>query len=175
MLDLSIVEGRDRAEVGPAPVAGPDDVALVLHTSGTTARPKQVPLTPREPLPLGPQRARRRCELEPADRCLNVMPLFHIHGLVAALCAILAAGASVVCTPGFDPRRFAAWTAEHEPTWYTAVPTIHQAVLAVEWPAPVRARGAVPVRALLVGGAADDGAGRPRGPASAARSSRPTA
>src|SRR5215510_9576394 len=69
-------------------------------------------------------------ELTSDDRCLNVMPLFHIHGLIAAVLASLTAGASVVCTPGFDIERFFGWLETGAPTWYTAVPTIHQAILA---------------------------------------------
>ena len=67
--------------------------------------------------------------LTPADRCLNVMPLFHIHGLIAAVSASLAAGASVACAPGFDALKFFSQMAEIKPTWYTAVPTMHQAIL----------------------------------------------
>ncbi len=58
------------------------------------------------------------------------MPLFHIHGLMAAVLATLAAGASVICTPGFNALRFFAWLDELQPSWYTAVPTMHQAILA---------------------------------------------
>src|SRR5262249_27764754 len=68
--------------------------------------------------------------LGPDDRCLNVMPLFHIHGLVAALLASLAGGASVGCTPGFHQLRFFEWLDEPGPTWYTAVPPPHAAVAA---------------------------------------------
>ena len=68
--------------------------------------------------------------LTPADRCLNVMPLFHIHGLVAAVSASLAAGGSIWCAPGFDALRFFGWLDAAAPTWYTAVPTMHQAILA---------------------------------------------
>jgi acyl-CoA synthetase (AMP-forming)/AMP-acid ligase II len=57
------------------------------------------------------------------------MPLFHIHGLVGALVASLAGGSSIVCTPGFSERVFFDWVADFEPTWYTAVPTIHQSVV----------------------------------------------
>src|SRR5271163_1935226 len=64
------------------------------------------------------------------DRCLNIMPLFHIHGLVGAVLSSLAAGGSVVCTPGFCAPQFFAWLDEFQPTWYTAVPTMHQAILA---------------------------------------------
>ncbi len=109
--------------------AGADDAALVLHTSGTTARPKQVPLTHRN-LVASAQGIRATLGLTPADRCLNVMPLYHIHGLMAAILASMAAGASVVCTPGFYAPEFFAWVAAFNPTWYTAVPTMHQALLA---------------------------------------------
>jgi acyl-CoA synthetase (AMP-forming)/AMP-acid ligase II len=58
------------------------------------------------------------------------MPLFHIHGLIAAVLSSLAAGGSVFCTPGFNALRFFQWLGEAKPTWYTAVPTMHQAILA---------------------------------------------
>ena len=116
----------------PAPAtpvyAQPDDVALVLHTSGTTARPKIVPLLQRN-LVVSTGNIMESLALTPEDRCLNVMPLFHIHGLMAALLASLGAGASVVTSPGFDAFRFFGWLEETTPTWYTAVPTMHQLVL----------------------------------------------
>ncbi|MEM8789937.1 MAG: AMP-binding protein, partial [Pseudomonadota bacterium] len=68
--------------------------------------------------------------LSTADRCLNVMPLFHIHGLIAAVLSSLAAGATITCTPGFDALKFLGWLRDIRPTWYTAVPTMHQAILA---------------------------------------------
>ena len=107
---------------------GPDDVALILHTSGTTSRPKIVPLTQAN-LAASARHIGLTLSLTPADRCLNIMPLFHIHGLVAALTSSLAAGASVWCAPGFDALRFFNWIEEARPTWYTAVPTMHQAIL----------------------------------------------
>lgn len=109
--------------------AEPDDAALVLHTSGTTARPKLVPLTHRN-VCASARNVQRTLALTPADRCLNVMPLFHIHGLIAGLLASLRAGGSVFCAPGFNALRFFAWLEQARPTWYTAVPTMHQAVLA---------------------------------------------
>ncbi len=57
------------------------------------------------------------------------MPLFHIHGLMAGVLAPLSAGGRVFCTPGFNALRFFAWMDEAKPTWYTAVPTMHQAIL----------------------------------------------
>jgi len=106
-----------------------DDIALLLHTSGTTARPKLVPLTQHNLL-CSARNIGATLALSPADRCLNLMPLFHIHGLVAALLASLAAGGSIICTPGFDAAHFFPWLQEQQPTWYTAVPTMHQALLA---------------------------------------------
>ena len=110
-------------------VVNPQDVALVLHTSGTTARPKIVPLT-HSNLCSSARLVRDTLHLTQDDRCLNVMPLFHIHGLIAALLASLAAGGSVVCTPGFNAPTIFDWLQSFEPTWYTAVPTMHQAILA---------------------------------------------
>ena len=107
---------------------GPDDVALILHTSGTTSRPKIVPLL-QSNVAASAEHIRASLDLTPADRCMNVMPLFHIHGLLAAVSASLAAGASVWCTPGFNALQFFGWMRAATPTWYTAVPTMHQAIL----------------------------------------------
>ena len=123
---------RPEAPLAGTPAQGgaaqPDDIALVLHTSGTTSRPKIVPLSQRNvtasAIHIGATLA-----LTPDDVCLNIMPLFHIHGLIAAVASSLGAGASVCCTPGFNAFRFFAWFDEARPTWYTAVPTMHQALL----------------------------------------------
>ena len=104
------------------------DTALILHTSGTTARPKIVPLTHRQ-LAASAQNVCNTLGLQSNDRCLNVMPFFHIHGLVAALLASLNAGGSVVCTPGFHQLQLFDWLRNHQPTWITAVPTMLQAAL----------------------------------------------
>jgi len=118
--------GAPAAGRGPA---GAGDVALILHTSGTTSRPKIVPLTHAN-LHASARNIAATLRLAPDDRHMNVMPLFHIHGLVAGLLAPFSAGSSVVCTPGFNALKFFAWLAECRPTWMTAVPTMHQAVLA---------------------------------------------
>lgn len=119
------------ADVGEQAVAPrpPDAVALILHTSGTTSRPKMVPLSQAN-LCASARSIAATLRLAPGDRCLNIMPLFHIHGLMAPVLASLAAGAEVVCTPGFDALRFFAWLDDTKPTWYSAVPTMHQAILA---------------------------------------------
>lgn len=108
--------------------AGAEDVALVLHTSGTTSRPKIVPLR-HVNITASAYHIVETLRLTERDVCLNIMPLFHIHGLMAATLASLAAGGAVCCTPGFNAFRFFSWTAEVRPTWYTAVPTMHQAIL----------------------------------------------
>ena len=107
----------------------PEDIALILHTSGTTSRPKIVPLTQANVF-ASAGNIRASLALTPSDRCLSVMPLFHIHGLIAAVASTLAAGAQISCTPGFNALRFFAHLEEVAPTWYTAVPTMHQAILA---------------------------------------------
>jgi len=114
------------ARGGPA---GPEDTALVLHTSGTTSRPKIVPLLQRNVL-ASAAHIGSTLSLTANDVCLNIMPLFHIHGLIAATLSSIAAGAQVCCTPGFNALKFFAWFSEVQPTWYTAVPTMHQAILA---------------------------------------------
>jgi acyl-CoA synthetase (AMP-forming)/AMP-acid ligase II len=108
--------------------AADDDIALVLHTSGTTARPKMVPLTQAN-LVASARHIGAALALSPADRCLNIMPLFHIHGLIGCVTASLAAGGSIFCTPGFNALKFFAWLTEAAATWYSAVPTMHQAIL----------------------------------------------
>jgi acyl-CoA synthetase (AMP-forming)/AMP-acid ligase II len=105
-----------------------DDIALVLHTSGTTSRPKIVPLSHAN-VCASAANIQTTLSLESSDVCLNVMPLFHIHGLMAAVLATLGKGASVFATPGFDALKFFSLLDQAHPTWYTAVPTMHQALL----------------------------------------------
>jgi oxalate---CoA ligase len=107
----------------------PNDIALLLHTSGTTSQPKLVGLTHGQ-LCRSAENIARSLQLTPRDRCLNIMPLFHIHGIVAAILSTLSAGASVVCTSGLRGRLFSQWLQDFQPTWFTAVPTMHSAILA---------------------------------------------
>jgi len=108
--------------------ADPTHVALVLHTSGTTSRPKIVPLSHRN-LVTSARNVAETLQLDPNDRGLAIMPLFHIHGLIAALLAPLSAGGEVCCSPGFNVLKFYSWLEEVKPTWYTGVPTMHQTIL----------------------------------------------
>src|SRR6266496_1706369 len=123
-----------RAEPGQP---GGDDVALVLHTSGTTGRPKRVPLRHRN-LTASAANTAATYQLGPGDVSLCVMPLFHVHGLVASALSTLATGGTVVVPAPFSPLTFWPALREHRPTWYSALPTIHRMVLARArdgWPA----------------------------------------
>jgi acyl-CoA synthetase (AMP-forming)/AMP-acid ligase II len=122
-LDFGSMERRNNDAVSIG-----NDIALVLHTSGTTSRPKIVPLSQAN-LCASALNIQSALNLTSKDRCLNVMPLFHIHGLIAAVLSSLAAGASTTCTQGFNALKFFSWMQSSRPTWYTAVPTMHQAIL----------------------------------------------
>jgi acyl-CoA synthetase (AMP-forming)/AMP-acid ligase II len=122
------LSGERRGAAEKPGAAEPDDIALILHTSGTTSRPKIVPLTQAN-VAKSAENIAASLELSETDRALNVMPLFHIHGLIAGLLAPLSRGGSVFCAPGFDALKFFAAMEEARPTWYTAVPTMHQAIL----------------------------------------------
>ena len=125
-LDTTAAKTDSPAMAGPA---GPADVALVLHTSGTTSRPKIVPLSQAN-ITASACHIVATLALSAQDKCLNIMPLFHIHGLIAAVLSSLQGGGSVVCTPGFNALKVFGWLDEVRPTWFTAVPTMHQAILA---------------------------------------------
>ena len=119
------------APAAPAAQGGfsqPGDTGMVLHTSGTTSRPKIVPLSVAN-LVASAGNIGASLRLAPGDIGLNIMPLFHIHGLIAGVLAPLAAGTAVYCTPGFNALKFFQWMDDAAPTWYTAVPTMHQAIV----------------------------------------------
>jgi len=120
--------GKGRGATAKPGPAEPDDIALILHTSGTTSRPKIVPLSQTN-IATSADNIAAGLAFSESDRGLNVMPLFHIHGLIAGLLAPLSRGSSVFCTPGFNALKFFAAMEEAKPTWYTAVPTMHQAIL----------------------------------------------
>lgn len=124
---LALTRNGIRLAAGSVEASPADATALVLHTSGTTARPKIVPLTHAN-LTASARNVATTLSLSAADRCFNVMPLFHIHGLVAALLASLGTGGSIVCTSGFEAFVFFEQLKSSRPSWYTAVPTIHQLV-----------------------------------------------
>lgn len=119
--------GRTSGRTVQAP--GPDDVALILHSSGTTGRPKRAPLRHRN-LVASTDNIVSTYGLDPTDVALCVMPLFHVHGLVASVLATLASGGTVVVPPRFNPLSFRRLLQAHSVSWYTAVPSIHQLITA---------------------------------------------
>ena len=123
------VAGREQRRHTLHRFATPDDVALLIATGGTTSRSKIVPLTHAN-ICTAAHNMRIALALVERDRCLNVLPLFHTHALLTTFMVSLVAGASTVCAPGFDVHTFFTWLDEFRPSWYTAVPAIHQAILA---------------------------------------------
>ncbi|KAL2134101.1 hypothetical protein VTI74DRAFT_988 [Chaetomium olivicolor] len=114
----------------------PEDIALVLHTSGTTSRPKVVPLSHRN-LTRTMSNIQQTYQLTPSDRTMLVMPLFHVHGLLCGLLAPLLSGGSMVVPPKFSATDFWRDFIAHRANWYTAVPTIHQILLKNPAPNPL--------------------------------------
>jgi len=111
------------------PSSNPDDIALVLHTSGTTSRPKRAPLSHGN-LMASAYNVAVTYKLTSEDVSLCVMPLFHVHGLVASALATLLTGGTIVVVPRFNPLSFWSTVRDHRVSWYSAVPTIHQMLLA---------------------------------------------
>jgi oxalate---CoA ligase len=126
---LSEAGGAPQTAAAEGGMAEAGDIALILHTSGTTSRPKIVPLTQAN-VCASACNVRDTIQLTSGDCGLNIMPLFHIHGLIAGLLAPLSAGSQIFCTPGFNALKFFGWMQQAKPTWYTAVPTMHQTILA---------------------------------------------
>jgi acyl-CoA synthetase (AMP-forming)/AMP-acid ligase II len=125
---LAMESAAARIESRTAATPDGDDVALVLHTSGTTNRPKLVPLRHRN-LFASVDNIASTYKLAPSDVAFCVMPLFHIHGLMASTMATFRSGGTVVVPPKFDPLTFWPTLHDHRATWYSAVPTMHQMLL----------------------------------------------
>ena len=111
-----------------AQMPGPDDIALVLHTSGSTGRPKRVPIRHGN-VGASAQNIQKTYALAPNDVTMCVMPLFHVHGLVASVLSTLLSGGAVVVPTKFSPLSFWRFVRDSHATWYSAVPTIHQLLL----------------------------------------------
>jgi acyl-CoA synthetase (AMP-forming)/AMP-acid ligase II len=107
-----------------------DDDAMIMFTGGTTGMPKMVPWT-HDNIAHSVRAIIAGYGLGPRDATVAVMPLYHGHGLMAALLATLASGGTVLLP---ERGRFSAHTFWDGidavgATWYTAVPTIHQILL----------------------------------------------
>ena len=141
------LSGTSPGTLSGAPVATPalDETALVLHTSGSTGRPKRVPLSHAN-LSISAANVARGYALSPDDVAMCVMPLFHVHGLVASTLATLSTGGTVVVPTKFSPLSFWGVAQDVGATWYSAVPTIHQLLLARVKPGAPRPAGASKLR-----------------------------
>ena len=117
------LEGRGQPE-GPSP----DDIALFLHTSGTTSRPKGVPLSHAN-LATSLDNIVGTYGLSEEDRALMIMPLFHVHGLIGVLFSTFASGGTAIVPSRFSASAFWPVAQEHAATWYSGVPTMHQILL----------------------------------------------
>jgi len=124
---LNVASGAESSGYDHMEPAGRDSLALLLHTSATTGTARVVELTHANLAAMAGNTC-RILGLTAADRFLSMMPLFHLQGLLSSL-AQLTAGGSVVCTPAFDAGEFPSWLARYQPTWYTAGPTLHHAIL----------------------------------------------
>lgn len=129
-VSLSLTQNESKSESAAELVNDPSDVALFLHTSGTTSRPKGVPLTQHN-LAASVQNIKSVYRLTESDSTVIVLPLFHVHGLIAGLLSSLISGAAVALPAAgrFSASTFWADMMNYNATWYTAVPTIHQIIL----------------------------------------------
>jgi acyl-CoA synthetase (AMP-forming)/AMP-acid ligase II len=118
------ISGKGHSAEAPTP----DEVALVLHTSGSTRRPQLVPLRHRN-LTASTRNIATTYGLSRTDVALCAMPLFHVHGLVASTLSTFLAGGNVVVPAKFNPLSFWRGARDSHVSWYSAVPTIHQLLL----------------------------------------------
>ena len=121
---LLSVAGQPVTAEAPFTPGSAEDVALLLHTSGTTRRPKQVPLRQRNVM-ASVRAIAAHYVLTGHDISYCAMPLFHVHGLIASALAQLGAGGSVVTPRRLAPRRYWQQLTELGVTWVSASPTIH--------------------------------------------------
>jgi len=133
---VTLVDAQGPLPKGEPTGASEDQTALILHTSGTTGRPKAVPLSHKN-LVATMHNIQRTYKLTQEDKTYLVMPLFHVHGLMCGLLSSLLSGGTVVIPPRFSASAFWDEVTKSRPTWYTAVPTIHQIVLTLEQPSSI--------------------------------------
>jgi acyl-CoA synthetase (AMP-forming)/AMP-acid ligase II len=128
---LAVGELHDgAAEPDQAPLADPSALALLIYTSGTTGVPKGVMLDHAN-IDAMADMGRRALEVGPADRCLLILPLFHVNGIVVSTLIPLLAGASVAIADRFHPETFFDVVERERPTFFSAVPTIYSMLAAL--------------------------------------------
>ncbi|NDW06015.1 non-ribosomal peptide synthetase [Jiella pacifica] len=125
---FSLDGGNGPESADPIDAAGPSDASLILYTSGTTSHPKRVALSHAN-LIAGSGFAAKAMGLVPGELCLNVMPLYHAHGLTSTILASIVGGSAVICTGGFSADTVLPMMRRYRPSWFSAVPAMHQAVV----------------------------------------------
>ncbi|KAJ7827436.1 hypothetical protein B0H13DRAFT_1917599, partial [Mycena leptocephala] len=137
-LDCEVVFIEPRASVMGAAAQAPreqsrlhglQDRSLILHTSGTSGKKKVVPYTLLS-LIVGTCSVIESWDLRSKDINFNMMPLFHVGGIVRNLLAPIFSGGSSIMCEGFDPIAFWTLAERMQATWYYAAPTMHHAILA---------------------------------------------
>lgn len=121
---------KQASESDPTPQVDPSALALLIYTSGTTGVPKGVMLDHAN-LDAMAEMGRQALQITPADRCLLILPLFHVNGIVVSVLMPLLAGASVVIADRFDPRTLFDIIESERPTFFSAVPTIYNMLAAL--------------------------------------------
>jgi len=122
VFEIAATEGEPAAEMGRK-----IDAALLLFTSATTDSPKLVPLTWANLHSIASLDS-LALELTAQDRLLSLMPLFHLHGLAAALSQLFVGG-SVICVPKFEPASLTHWLSELRPSWLCSNPPMSRSIL----------------------------------------------
>ena len=122
-LKPTVVQNNHEAEF-----ATPSDISHILLTSGTTSRPKIVPISQKQSF-LSRQRNNEQLTITHTDRCLHILPYYHTAGIGAPLLSVLLAGGTVICTKDFIPSDFLSLLKTCRPTFYSAGPSVHQGIL----------------------------------------------
>ena len=106
-----------------------EDVAVILHSGGTTGTPKSIVLPNRCLIGITEQAKIGFETLTPGDTILTVLPLFHCFGLVVCLYSPLCIGVGAILVPTFDAKRFDKLLTKYKPTVLAGVPTLYEALL----------------------------------------------
>src|SRR6201993_1435634 len=131
---------------------GDDDVAVILHTSGTTGKPKGAMLTHGNLNRNCDVSVRTLAETGADDVVMGCLPLFHVFGLTCGLNATVLAGGMLTLIPRFDPRKALEVIERDAVTVFEGVPTMYSALLSVADEAKPGATSSL--RICISGGAA---------------------
>lgn len=120
--------GLDTLDIKEAEFALSTDTSHIFLTSGTTSRPKIVPVSQKQSF------FSRLVQIKPfsitsSDRCLHIVPYYHGLGIGLPLLGIFLAGGTVICTKDFIPSDFLHLLITCRPTYYVAVPALHMGIL----------------------------------------------